>query len=87
MTGQKPVGSFPFRFEKDAEVQAEELRLRGLSTWTGRNRWGMYVVMAALFPDCRVAEIGTPRDVAFTQAFIDEHCNLDVIGKMYGYRK
>jgi hypothetical protein len=87
LTGQKPVGSFAYRRKKGAKDEAETLRSRGLSTWTGKNRWGMYCVVAALYPNRRVAETGTPRDVAFTQDLIDELYTLDVIGKMYGYRK
>jgi hypothetical protein len=46
----------------------------------------MWVVVAALNPDAEVGNVGTPRQIAFTQEFIDERLPYEIIGKMYGYR-
>jgi hypothetical protein len=87
LTGLKPVGTFAYRSVAEAIEAAAWLNSLGLSTWMGVNKWGADVVVAALNPDEVVAGVGTPREVAFTQAFIDEALPFSVIGALYGYRK
>ena len=86
LTGLKPVGSFAYRRKSDALKLVQILSEKGLASWYGRNRWRMWVVLAALNPDTHVDGVGTPREVAFTQEFIDEELPFSVIGKLYGYR-
>ena len=86
MTGLKPVGSFVRLRKCEAEALSQEFNTKGLTSWYGKNRWKMWIVVAALNPDMHVSGVGTPRQMAFTQEFIDEELSLDVIGKLYGYR-
>lgn len=44
----------------------------------------MKIVVAALDPDVDVG-VGTPRELAFTQAFVDEEYTFVVMGALYGY--
>jgi hypothetical protein len=46
----------------------------------------MYEVVASAVPDVALGEWGTPRQVAFTQAFIDRYVSRDEMGVMYAYR-
>ena len=86
LTGKKPVGTFTKRSKWIANALARSLRSRGLATWQGKNRWNMYVVVASLHPDTAIPKaMGTPREVAFTRAFIDEELPLSVCGALYGY--
>ena len=87
LTGLKPVGSFPFMKESEAKKYAAGLAARGLTTFIGKNKWEVWVVLAALHPGRDVGGIGTPRNVAFTQEFLDEGYTLEIIGKLYGYRR
>lgn len=86
LTWLKPVGTFVRR--NTVETLGAEMRLQGmgLTTWTGRNRWGMHIIVASLEPDNVVAGAGAPREVAFTKAFIDERLPMRMIGALYGYR-
>ena len=59
---------------------------KGLTCWSGRNKWGMYIIVASLHPDKPVADVGTPRHMAFTQDFIDERNSFYERGLFYGYR-
>ena len=43
LTGLKPVGSFPFNSEADAKDCSEALKAKGLATWIGYSRWGMWL--------------------------------------------
>ena len=81
LTGRKPVGIF-VRRNTDETLGAE----MGLTTWTGRNRWGMHIVVASLEPDNVVAGLGAPRKVACIQTFIDERLPMHMNGAFYGYR-
>ncbi len=86
LTGKKPVGTFARRNKWIAGALDKRLQSRGLTTWKGKNKYGMYVVVACLHPDSFIPEAtGAPREVAFTQAFIDEDLPLVVIGALYGY--
>ena len=87
MTGLKPVGTFVRRNTHETLGAEMWLRGMGLTTWTGRNRWGMHIVVASLEPDNVVAGAGAAREVAFTQAFIDERLSMHMIGAVYGYRR
>ena len=66
-----------------------KLQERGLSVWSGQNRWMMWIVVASLEPDkvyiCNELEI-TPRNHAFNQDFIDEKDEWNIRGILYGYR-
>ena len=86
LKGLKPVGTFAERDVRDAQCEQDTLDDLGLTTWLGRNRWGCFIVVAALNPDDHIPGVGTPRDVAFSQDFIDELMPFDVIGALYGYR-
>ena len=86
LTGKKPVGTFARKSKWIAGALAKLLQSRGLTTWKGKNKWGMHVVIACLQPDTFIPEAeGTPREVAFTRAFIDEELPFAVIGALYGY--
>jgi hypothetical protein len=77
LSGQKPVGTFPFRLKREGKEFAAELREHGLATWMGQNRWKMWEVVATLDLVANAA--------AFTQAFIDERLSYVDIGRLYGY--
>ena len=86
LSGKKPVGTFARKSKWIAHALAKLLQNRGLTTWKGMNKWGMYVVVACLQPDTFIPEaMGTPRQVAFTRAFIDEKLSFAVTGALYGY--
>ena len=84
-TGLKPVGTLAFRRKAAATACCKELEARGLAYWMAKNRWKMYVAVAALHPDKVIPGIGKPRDLAFTQQFIDERLPYEVTGALYGY--
>lgn len=84
--GSKPVGTFCYRSEAAAMRDRARLEARGLACWSGRNRWGVFEVVASAVPDVPLGEWGTPRQVAFTQAFVDERTGWDETGVMFGYR-
>lgn len=86
LAGKKPVGTFARRSKWIAGALENLLRSRGLSTWKSKNKWNMYVVVATLHPDTFIPKAwGTPRQVAFRQAFIDEEIPLRIAGALYGY--
>ena len=86
LAGRKPVGTFARKNKWKTCALAKLLQNRGLATWKGKNKWGMYEVVACLHPDTFIPEaMGTPRGVAFSQAFIDEELPLAVRGALYGY--
>ena len=86
LTGKKPAGTIARKSRWVAGALAKLLQSRGLTTWKGQNKWGMYVVVACLHPDTFIPEaMGTPGQVAFTQAFIDEVLPFAVTGALYGY--
>ena len=86
LSGKKTVGTFTRRNKWEAWAVAKLLQSRGLTTWQGKNKWNVYVVVACLHPDKYLAKAAcTPREAAFTQAFIDEELPLPVVGAMYGY--
>ena len=80
-SGMKPVASFCAKDPADLA----ELRTEGLACWSGVNRWGVHVLVTSAVPDVLVPGVGTPRVVAFTQAFIDESLPLSHISALYGY--
>jgi hypothetical protein len=86
LTGIKPVGTFVRR--NIIETLGVEMWLQGmvLITWTGRNQWGMHIIVACLEPDNVVADLGALRKVAFIQTFIDERLPMHMNGAFYGYR-
>ena len=86
LTGLKPVGTFAYCTEEEMLLQRGEMERKGLTCWSGRNRWNMFEIVATLYPDVQVADIGTPRETAFTQEFIDEMVSFRVRGLLYGYR-
>lgn len=82
----KPVGCFVFKRRRDANLFQKTLNVP-LTTWQGKNRWGMYIVVATARPTAHISGInGTIADVAFSQAFIDEKCTWNEMGLLYGYR-
>ena len=86
LTGLKPVGYFACHTQTEANELC--LYLEGeydLRTWSGRNRWGMFMVVASLSPETTIIGVGTPQAVAMTQAFIDELVDVRVQREMYGY--
>ena len=86
LAGKKPVGTYACRSKWRSEALAKLLTTRGLSTWRGKNRWGMHVVVASAMSDKVLAGAGgTPRELAFTSNFIDEQLPLPVMGALYGY--
>ena len=85
LTGQKPLGTFVYRSARQCRQMALKLQSKGLTCWTGRNRWRMHIVVASLHPDTDIAGLGTPRQLAMTQAFIDEEVSMEVAGAMFGY--
>jgi len=84
-TGLKPVSTFAFRSKRRAFSLEARLQQEGLACWTARNRWKMWIVVASARPDEPVGSLGSPREVAFTQEFIDERLPLRTIGAMHGY--
>jgi hypothetical protein len=86
LSRSKPVGEVHSRHEDVAREFRSQLESLGLACWMGRNRWNMFVVVASAVPDVPLGKWGTPRQVAFTQAFIDEYTSWDETGVMYGYR-
>ena len=85
VTGLKPVGSFPFNSEADAKDCSEVLKAKGLATWIGYSRWGMWIVLASKNPDHIIPGCGSPREMAFTRDFIDERLTFVQMGALYGY--
>ena len=82
----KPVGTYARRSKWHAWALSRLLENQGLTTWRGQNRWGMYIVVAAAKPDELVPLAGgTPRQLAFTQQFINEALPYPVIGALYAY--
>jgi len=86
LSGKKPVGTFCSREHSEAQRHLKWLESLGLTVWYGMNRCKMHVLVAALHPDVEVPGAGTPREVAFTQCFIDEGFPCNIIGAMFGYR-
>eukprot|EP00976_Prorocentrum_cordatum_P085191 1185965-Prorocentrum_minimum.AAC.1 len=85
-TFPKPVGCFVFTSRRDANLFQKTLNVP-LTTWQGRNRWGMYIVVATARPTATINGLnGTIAEVAFSQAFIDEKCTWKEMGLLYGYR-
>ena len=86
LAGLKPAGTYARQSKWHAWALSHVLEERGLTTWRGKNRWGMHVVVATAEPDKPIPQAGgTPREVAFTQEFIDEALPFSVIGPLYGY--
>ena len=70
LTGKKAVGTFCRRHRSAAKRLEKKLRFRGLSTFVGKNKWNVWVVVATLSPDVLLPRAGgSPREVAFTQEF------------------
>ena len=52
-TFPKPVGCFVFTSRRDANLFQKTLNVP-LTTWQGRNRWGMYIVVATARPTATI---------------------------------
>ena len=86
LSGKKPIGTYASRSKWRSYALSKLLATKGLSTWRGKNRWGMFVVVASAEPDKLSKEAGgTPRELAFTPNFIDERLPLSTVGPLYGY--
>ena len=85
LTGRKPVGSFAFRRASAARRHARDMETLGLTTWTAKNKWNMWVVLAALRPDEVIGDLGSARQRAFNLQFINEEVPFEIMGAMYGY--
>ena len=86
LAGKKPVGTYASRSKWRSYALSKLLATKGLSTWRGKNRWGMHVVVASAEPDKLLKKAGgTARALAFTADFIDERLPLPIMGALYGY--
>lgn len=53
LAGLKPVGTYARRSKWHAWALSRVLEKHGLTTWRGKNKWGMHVVVASAMPDLR----------------------------------
>ena len=83
---RKPLASFTFQCFSEMKSYEFDLKALEFTTWCGRNKMGMFIVLATMQPDrVLVHHDASVRELAFNYDFINELGSVDEMRDVYGY--